>query len=231
MSLTRAVYFLVLWSADGTCNCRDGSCNEVCTNNATVPHLNLTDGFCNAMGQLSMTHQEMCCACPQWECSQTWSNGDPSACDGHAGGSCDQVSCTQCYHKAFVPEFGDTVCGKYVNGPYNLGDKSVVQCAQACTAHAECNAFEYWDDDVGNYRECKLCVTYRVSPDSNTHAKRRSKWLQVSSSECAGCTCFGAFCFCECTANDGCWAWGHAPKSTLIAIPWLLAAAQLAALG
>ncbi|CAE7380162.1 unnamed protein product [Symbiodinium natans] len=215
MRLTCAVCFLALWSADSTCSCRDGSCNEVC------------GGLCNAE-QNSMTHQEMCCACPQWECAQSWSNGNASTCEGHAGGSCDLSSCNQCYSKAVALQ-GDTMCKSYLGS--KLHDASVEECAQKCTTLAGCVSFEYWRDEPGNDIWCRMCDD-GSHPSWGGNAKRRIKFHK-SSWDCSECGCAGGFCFCECDwkgihRQRTCQPWSSAPKKVLIAIPWLVAAAAMA---
>eukprot|EP00438_Fugacium_kawagutii_P012754 Skav203759 [mRNA] locus=scaffold68:711632:712648:+ [translate_table: standard] len=83
------------WLGLGVCWCGDGTCNDYCRGSVhgTVYNFEMPDGFCAyESDHPEMTHQEKCCACPQWGCADSWSKGDTSACEGLIG-TCDFSMC------------------------------------------------------------------------------------------------------------------------------------------
>ena len=72
-----------------SCWCGDGSCNSACRGGINGAPA-MPDGFCVWIEGMwaqpdELSHDQACCACPEWGCSESWLRGDLAACDGLIG--------------------------------------------------------------------------------------------------------------------------------------------------
>ena len=88
--MVRVAVLLAWLPSVASCWCGDGSCNSECKGGINGAPA-MPDGFCvwiaaEVWGQPDeYSHDQACCACPTWGCSEPWLKGDLAACNGMIG--------------------------------------------------------------------------------------------------------------------------------------------------